>query len=389
MVVGFFHDGPIYRDCDGVYHNGVLNDDIIERYFYLADQFVGVTRIYPLAGKDETTCIRHENVKFVAVPNLNTVKGQLFLKKECNKIVEEQVKQCDYVIARVPSYVASTAIRYARKYNKPFLTEVVGCPWDSLWNHSWKGKILAPRSYRGMRKLMHDVPYAIYVTNEFLQNRYPTTGRHIGCSDVDLPSVDVSILEERLKQIDRKQDKELVIGTLANVNLHYKGHDFVIKALGELKKKGFNNFEYQLVGSGDASKLKALCKKHNVEKEVVFIGPKPHSEVFTWLDTIDIYAQPSRTEGMPRALIEAESRGLIAFGSDAGGIPELLDNKFVFKLKGNPVKEIQELLLGIDIETMKAQAKENFARACKFERNHLKMLRESFYDEIIQERHND
>jgi len=42
------------------------------------------------------------------------------------------------------------------------------------------------------------------------------------------------------------------------------------------------------------------------------------------LDDVDIYIQPSRQEGLPRALIEAMSRGCPAVGSTAGGIPELL-----------------------------------------------------------------
>ena len=46
--------------------------------------------------------------------------------------------------------------------------------------------------------------------------------------------------------------------------------------------------------------------------------------VLEWLNDVDIYIQPSRQEGLPRALIEAMSRGCPAFGSTAGGIPELL-----------------------------------------------------------------
>jgi glycosyltransferase involved in cell wall biosynthesis len=42
------------------------------------------------------------------------------------------------------------------------------------------------------------------------------------------------------------------------------------------------------------------------------------------LDSADLFVQPSRTEGLPRALVEAMARGLPAIGSDVGGIPELL-----------------------------------------------------------------
>jgi hypothetical protein len=37
------------------------------------------------------------------------------------------------------------------------------------------------------RKAVINAPYVLYVTNEFLQRRYPANGRHIGCSDVSLP----------------------------------------------------------------------------------------------------------------------------------------------------------------------------------------------------------
>jgi glycosyltransferase involved in cell wall biosynthesis len=49
------------------------------------------------------------------------------------------------------------------------------------------------------------------------------------------------------------------------------------------------------------------------------------------LDEIDIYIQPSRQEGLPRSLIEAMSRGCLCIGSEAGGIPELLESQYIHK----------------------------------------------------------
>lgn len=44
------------------------------------------------------------------------------------------------------------------------------------------------------------------------------------------------------------------------MNLKTKGQHDVIRALGELKKRGDTNYEYQLVGLGDESFLRSIAK---------------------------------------------------------------------------------------------------------------------------------
>jgi glycosyltransferase involved in cell wall biosynthesis len=111
------------------------------------------------------------------------------------------------------------------------------------------------------------------------------------------------------------RDKRIVIGTIAAVDVKYKGQENVIKDLGHLKNEGILNFEYHLVGGGDQIHLSELAKKYNVHESIKFIGSLPHNKIFEWLDSIDIYIQPSLTEGLPRALIEAMSRGTPSIGT--------------------------------------------------------------------------
>src|SRR5699024_742855 len=136
---------------------------------------------------------------------------------------------------------------------------------------------------------------------------------------------------KRLEKISRmKKNEKIVIGTTAALDVRFKGQQYIIKALSELKKQGATNFEYQLVGSGSASYLESVAKKYNISNQVKILGSMTHEDVFDWLENIDIYTQPSRQEGLPRALIEAMSRGLPSFGARTAGIPELLEDDFIF-----------------------------------------------------------
>src|SRR5699024_3636305 len=132
--------------------------------------------------------------------------------------------------------------------------------------------------------------HVVYVTSEFLQKRYPTNGKNTNCSNVSLIEFEKNTLRNRLKNIEDiiNRDK-IIIGTTAAIDVKYKGQQYVIQALGDLKKKGISNFEYQLVGNGNSSYLKSVAEKNDVVNQVKFVGTMTHDQVFNWLDTIDIY----------------------------------------------------------------------------------------------------
>lgn len=115
----------------------------------------------------------------------------------------------------------------------------------------------------------------------------------------------------------------MTLMTCAAVNVAHKGHRFVIRAIPQLNAMGIR-VRYFCVGQGDPHVLQSLAARCGVSDQVVFTGALPHEEIFSMLDTCDIYVQPSLQEGLPRALIEAMSRGCPCIGARTAGIPELL-----------------------------------------------------------------
>jgi glycosyltransferase involved in cell wall biosynthesis len=385
MLKGLFcYDGPVYLDNKGNVYDVALTNQVLSRYLSIVDalDIVIRTRVVNEIKKNTLSQITLKNIQLISIPNLSSVRGQIFKKKEVKSIIKENVKESDIIFARLPSITGSYAVNYARQYNKPYMVEVVGCPWDALWNHSLKGKIIAPFMFFATKNAIKDSPYVVYVTNNFLQRRYPCKGKTIGCSDVVLPAIDESILERRVNKINHlTNDKPIVLGTTGAVNVRYKGQDYIIKAISKLNKDGYN-FEYHLVGSGDNSYLKSIAKKYGVMEKVKFLGSLPHEKVFEYLDNIDVYVQPSKQEGLPRALVEAMSKGCPCIGSNVGGIPELLNQEFVFNR--GIVEEICTLLKKMDKETMLREAVRSFEKAKEYDKDLLVERRTAFYKAFVE-----
>jgi glycosyltransferase involved in cell wall biosynthesis len=372
MSLLFIHDHKFPKFKDEYFCSYGFDDKFCDRYIQNFGK-IKIMACHTKANINEKKFSDRisENISFITFNNIKDI-----LKRKVRKQIEEEIKQSEYLIVRLPSFIGLISLMYIKKLNKPYLVEMVGCPFDALWNHSISGKILAPIMYMLCKKEIKEAPYVVYVTNEFLQNRYPTKGKSISCSNVMLPKNDEDVLQNRLKKIQsEKLNKKIILGTCATVGSRYKGQQNVIKAIKVLKEKGYE-VEYQLVGGGDNSYLKNVAKKYDSYENVKFMGVLTHAEVFDWLDTIDIYVQPSLTEGLPRSLIEALNRGCPAIGSDAGGIPELLIDKSIY-----PKKSYKEFVNAFEYVNMHREelAIINFKKAKEYENNKLEARRSEFF----------
>lgn len=386
MKVLFTHNGPLYKDTkNNDYYSTTFTDDALKRYYQIADELYIAIRVHEVSDPrqlERLSKITLTSFKVLEIPNLSSVKGQVFNRKKISESIYQYVLDADFIVVRLPSIIGDLVATTAKKLKKPYLVEMVGDPWDVSWNHSKRGKVLAPIRYYKTKKSVENASHVVYVTKKYLQKRYPTKGKQISLSNVSLDNLNQNILSKRLMKITKKKETDkIIIGTTGAIDVKYKGQQFVIKALGELKKQGITNFEYQLVGKGDSNFLKKIAIKHNVQSQVKFIGLLPHEEVFEWLNLIDIYIQPSLTEGLPRGLIEAMSRGLPALGAKSGGIPELLDKKMIFNNKTN-VPVIVKHLLELDQKELLKQSKANFERAKEYQKYDLNNKRAKFFNDF-------
>jgi glycosyltransferase involved in cell wall biosynthesis len=237
-------------------------------------------------------------------------------------------------LLRAPGAIASLVWREIRK-RRPCAVEVLGDPWEALApgriSGIWRGP--ARRwSRSSLAQMCREAPVICYVTRSWLQRRYPPAPAAAGqmvfaCPDVRLRPAAEPECARRLERIEQafqggRMWEAGFAGSLARL---YKAPDVLLHAVRLCLNQGLP-LRLSIAGDGRCrAALERLARKLGLGGRVQFLGAlAPGAAMDAFLDRVDLFVLASHTEGMPRALLEAMSRGCPAIGSTAGGIPELL-----------------------------------------------------------------
>jgi glycosyltransferase involved in cell wall biosynthesis len=371
-----------YIKCNDLYYTiGGLTYDKLSEYIACFGKIKMFTRSINIDKVDlnKVKIASGNNIEFSTINTKGILK--LFTKQVYKRLYSD-ILNAEIVIIRLPSFLGIIAYRIVKKLNKPYIVELVGCPLDSLWNYgNLKGKIIAPIMYCLTKNIIKKSEYVHYVSEKFLQDRYPTNGKMLECSDVIINNIDEHNLESKLSRIKSKNDNKYIFGIVGSLDVNYKGHEVSIKALSLLKDI---DFELHLLGSGKKEKWIRLAKKYKIEDRVFFDGTLPSGKpVFEWLDNLDIHLIMSKTEGLPRILVEAMSRGSISIGSDVGGIPELISKDCIVDKNDyrKLADKIEYVLSDKNFQITTAQI--NFNKSKEFEKDKLDKKRQEFYINFI------
>jgi glycosyltransferase involved in cell wall biosynthesis len=228
------------------------------------------------------------------------------------------VRGSEAVLLRAPGLVATTVYAAARSLRRPYAIEVVGDPAESLVAADAALGRLSRVARQVLRAQVAGAVASRFVTERTLQERYPPspTAFTIGASDLVLPD---GLFTRPPVEISRGEFLSLVfVGSLARA---YKGLDVLLAALARTQSP------HRLTVIGGGSLLPALSASAlqlGLGDRVRFLGAISPEHVFASLAAADLFVLPSRTEGLPRSLIEAMTLGLPCLATPVGGVPELL-----------------------------------------------------------------
>lgn len=386
MRVVWAHDHTFMVDgaTGSIYStSGKLPYQVWRRYLKHFDEVVAVARCRPVdPDGPRGTLSSGERVAFRFVPSLGRLSRAAV--RQAQEVIDDSLRTASALIARLPSQVGALAIARAEQLGVPYLVELAGCPWDAFRSHgSIRALLYAPVARLRTASIVRRAPIVLYVTTQFLQHRYPTRGFPVACSNVDIGKIDTDALEQRLRRIDTTPHV-LTVGTIGSPKLRYKGIPTALRAMSLLRRE-FPFLRYQVVGEHDVEEWNRLARRYDMRGYADAVQWLPSGDgVYSWLDSIDIYVQPSLTEGLPRSLIEAMSRACPAVGSAVGGIPELLGSEHLHS--PGDARSLAAALrpLIADKDSARSAARRNFEVAAQFDGGRLELARDKALSRLVE-----
>jgi glycosyltransferase involved in cell wall biosynthesis len=119
--------------------------------------------------------------------------------------------------------------------------------------------------------------------------------------------------------------EQFVIGFVGRIDIHTKGLDILLDAFDQLVKMESNSILW-IVGGGEVEKLTHMITAKNLTNKVVLWGSKFGAEKDELMSRMDVFAHPSRNEGLPAAILEASAMGIPSVVTRATNVGPFIKN---------------------------------------------------------------
>jgi len=185
---------------------------------------------------------------------------------------------------------------------------------------------------------------------------------------------------------ERKREA-LTVGCVGNFH-RAKGHAVLLEAArGVLEKHP--KVKFALVGGGKRKgQLMEIARGFGVAGSVEFLGYR--HDIAEVLGERDVYVQPSLSEGLCMAVIEAMATGLPVVGTNVGGIPEsVVESVNGFLVPPGDPGRLEEKILQLVEDPLLREQMGREGRRIVEEKYGFRMMIEDFekvIDEVIREK---
>lgn len=377
-------DSFLYRTPDGKYWAESIYDyGFFTRYLKVFKNIIIASRCSEACYEDVKGFVRADGPG-LEIRELPPMRGMSSYITNIFSFLRCCFKACEGVqcaILRLPSVAASMIMLFVKIKRIPIALEVVADPYGA-----YEGNFLAQLLFScNLKYACRSCEGVSYVTEKFLQSIYPSKiEKGQGRFESFFSTIDLNndfFYKHRL-YYNKKHFR--IIHVANNMNNDIKGHEVLIRASKILIE---NNYSIHVTFVGDGylkDYLKNLTISLGIEKYFSFRGMLSSKDlVRKELINSDIFVLPTKSEGLPRVIIEAMAVGLPCISSPVSGIPELLEKDDLVDPKDISAlaKKIEDFFLDTDLLTRKS--KRNINKAKEYLNTSLNAKRTEFYTNLL------
>lgn len=329
-----------------------------------------------------------EGIEIFEIPFFQGPKQLLGAYFSIQKSLKNVSVGCDVALMRMPS---PTVYMVYKKlpHNIPVGGEIVYDPTDDLKqkNTSLLMKMVDYVFCQQLKKFCFRANGVSYVTERAIQSHFPSYARVNGESTDHFETYysTITLNDDAFtgnRNYTNKNSYKLVLSCAAMEN-DRKGETVLIRCVKNVRDRGY---DVSAVFIGDGSKRKdfeTLARELGIASYVSFTGMLGSaSEVRAVLLDSDIFVFPTQAEGLPRGVLEAMATGMPVLSTPVGGIPEVLDDKYMFAPKD--VEGFSDMICHLidNPEEMNLLSIRNFEKSKEYSNVVLQEKREVFYRKL-------
>lgn len=383
-------DAHIFRTPDGKHWaKSIYGYSFWTRYLEVFDSIRIVARVKDVQEIDsKKLLVDGDRVEVVGIPFYQgpkqLLKQYVKIQRKLNKIDHD----CDAALLRMPSQTATMVWKHLRK-GIPLAGEVV---YDMMDDVNLPGqnpliKMLHVITSNNMKEFCLEANGVSYVTENSIQKHYPSyarlhgeNGEHFESSYSTITLSGNAFTEER--NFDGCKKLTLVLSSVA-MNSERKGEKVLIKTVKICRDKGYD-VKAIIIGDGTLrTSFEQYSKELGVFEYVRFTGLLPSSdEVRKVMLEADMFVFPTQGEGLPRGILEAMAIGMPVLSTPVGGIPEVIESKYLFNPMDADAYADAVCRLLDNPDELTAMSEKNFKKSLEFRNELLQAKRNEFYKKL-------
>ncbi len=280
-----------------------------------------------------------ENLQQLKQKSLRSIleycKAILYAKKSCNsKNVMGQIMSYENVrLSRSLTKKYDIAISFLENYPLVYVANNVVADKKITWIHvDYKAAGFIPRFDEMCFSKFNKIVLVSDECKKTFDSAFPELSERSMVIENILTADTVNKLAEQSTNI-KVSEENLNIVTVCRISFAHKGLDRVVNAFNKLKRQNIrHNLKWYVIGEGvDHSEMTRMVKKYNLEDTIFLLGAKTHP--LPYVKMMDVFLLPSRYEGKPMAVTEAQMLGIppvvTNYASAAGQIRSKIDGLIV------------------------------------------------------------